>query len=343
MYVLMLTEEEDASNNKIAHWISYLSDAEIIRINETDHIQITNIHVEAKEKTHFSLIINKHLHIDSKEITSYWYRRGRLNMHRPRPKAAYARNSYRETIYDSVSEFYGLEWDHISGYLHYLLRRSGINSINSYSDLQSNRLINAEIAKSIGLNIPDSIVTNSPGTIRQFLKRHSSVITKCIFYPGLSRTLAREIFSYSTGTRLFTTEHLNAQLIAHKTFQPTLFQEYIHKEFEIRSFYLQGELHSMAIFSQSNEQTTIDFRNYDRINPNRNVPFLLPSDMEVKLKSLMETLELDTGSIDLIYNNGKYYFLEVNTVGQFDWVSKQCNYFIEKQIARKLTNTYGNN
>ena len=46
---------------------------------------------------------------------------------------------------------------------------------------------------------------------------------------------------------------------------------------------------------------------------------------------------INTGSIDLIYSlSNEYVFLEVNPQGQFDWLSKNCNYYIEKDIAELL-------
>jgi glutathione synthase/RimK-type ligase-like ATP-grasp enzyme len=93
----------------------------------------------------------------------------------------------------------------------------------------------------------------------------------------------------------------------------------------------------MAIFSQSNEKTKIDFRNYDLQKPNRTVPYNLPKEIILKLKKLTKALALRTGSIDLIKaKDGQYYFLEVNPVGQFGMVSRPCNYNIEMKIAKFL-------
>ncbi len=93
----------------------------------------------------------------------------------------------------------------------------------------------------------------------------------------------------------------------------------------------------MGIFSQNNSKTKEDFRNYDQNLPNRNVPIKLPLDIEGKLKKLMKKLNLNSGSIDLIYTiDNKYVFLEVNPVGQFGMVSFPCNYNLEKKIAEFL-------
>lgn len=51
----------------------------------------------------------------------------------------------------------------------------------------------------------------------------------------------------------------------------------------------------------------------------------------------MKRIDLITGSIDIIKStNGKYYFLEVNPVGQYLAPSFLCNYNLPKIIAEWL-------
>ncbi len=99
----------------------------------------------------------------------------------------------------------------------------------------------------------------------------------------------------------------------------------------------------MAIFSQLDELTRIDFRNYNYTTPNRCVPYTLPKYIEDKLHQLMCDLNLNTGSIDLIFTESdKYYFLEVNPVGMFSPMTWPLNYHIEKDIALHLNKVAGN-
>lgn len=116
----------------------------------------------------------------------------------------------------------------------------------------------------------------------------------------------------------------------------SFFQNKIEKDFEIRSFYLNGKTWSMAIFSQNDAQTKTDFRKYNDENPNRNVRYNLPKDMEKKVHTLMQALDLNCGSFDFMKSGDKYYFLEVNPVGQFGNVSAACNYLLEREIALYL-------
>ncbi len=139
------------------------------------------------------------------------------------------------------------------------------------------------------------------------------------------------IFSYTESLDRNETERLPENI------SPSLLQERIPKKYELRIFYMAGRCFSMAIFSQNDEHTKVDFRKYRDEKPNRFVPYLLPDEIDRKIKLLFERLSLNTGSVDMIVDlDENYYFLEINPAGQFGMVSLPCNYFLEKQIALYL-------
>ena len=75
--------------------------------------------------------------------------------------------------------------------------------------------------------------------------------------------------------------------------------------------------------------------NYHKIY--RNVTFQLPLEVEQKIEQFMQLAKLNTGSIDVILTpDNQFVFLEVNPAGQFDWLSKSCNYYVEEAIAKEL-------
>lgn len=179
-----------------------------------------------------------------------------------------------------------------------------------------------------GLTVPRSIVTSSRQALQQFCDDVGPVIVKSLKDPAM--------LSYSDANYVSYTATLNSEDIATlpATFFPSLVQQQIEKAFEIRIFYLDGQCYAMAIFSQSNTQTQVDFRKYDKKHPNRNVPYTLPPEIVDSLQALMHALDLNCGSVDMIKTpEGKYYFLEINPVGQFGMVSSPCNYFLEEKIA----------
>jgi ATP-GRASP peptide maturase of grasp-with-spasm system len=194
-----------------------------------------------------------------------------------------------------------------------------------------NKLATLLHARNCGLTIPETFVTN----FMNFSEIKERSKTERFISKPLSETsiIADKVWRYSMLTKEVDPAVWKNKDIAF----PSLIQECIEKEFEIRTFFLSGKFYSMAIFSQENEKTKTDYRNYDSENENRCVPYKLPKKVEQNISKLMRELGLNAGSVDIIKTvDGEYVFLEINPVGQFDWVSLNCNYPIEKDIALHL-------
>jgi ATP-GRASP peptide maturase of grasp-with-spasm system len=213
---------------------------------------------------------------------------------------------------------------------------SKIKSIGSFiNEVENNKLNNLFLASKLGINVPETIVTTSKNEIQLFFNKYR----KCISKPIHNRhsTFINSGKTYEPVGLL----KLNKNKITKLSnfFSPSLVQRYIEKEFEIRVFFFKGNFYSMAIFSQLDKKTKLDFRNYNNERPNRCIPYKLPINMENLLKNLINDLGLDTCSIDIVLckKTKKYYFLEINPTGQFGWVSTDCNYYLEKIIADFIT------
>ncbi|PRX55259.1 grasp-with-spasm system ATP-grasp peptide maturase [Flagellimonas meridianipacifica] len=189
-----------------------------------------------------------------------------------------------------------------------------------------------QLAKTNGLLTPYSLVTTSKLELIRFKNQHGRVISKNLNEVQVFTDLKSKYHSSKT----IEVDNDFIENIS-ENFFPSFFQSLIEKEYELRVFFLDDEFYPMAIFSQLDKKTKIDFRNYNNDNPNRCVPYELDEKIKFSLKKLMADLNLKTGSIDLIKSiDGKYYFLEVNPVGQFGMTSFPCNYKLEKKIAEYL-------
>lgn len=186
-------------------------------------------------------------------------------------------------------------------------------------------------AQNCGLKTAASIVTNKKSELLKFKRRYERVITK----PLGEGSFFVNSNEYMTNKTVTLSEEFVNNLPEY--FFPSLFQELIPKLYELRVFYFDGEFYPMAIFSQLDRQTEVDFRNYNKSKPNRTVPFIINNELKGKLTELMKRLDLKTGSIDIIRSTDEeYYFLEVNPVGQFGMTSAPCNYNLEKRFASYL-------
>lgn len=124
--------------------------------------------------------------------------------------------------------------------------------------------------------------------------------------------------------------------VTKETFFISFFQDMIIKDFDLRIFYLNEQIWSYVIFSQTDEQTMLDFRKKNDKKPNRIVRYKLSSEIELKICELMKELDLNSGSLDFIKSGEKFFFLEVNPIGQFTNLSFLCNEYLEKEIANYL-------
>ncbi len=199
---------------------------------------------------------------------------------------------------------------------------------------QHNKLYDLHLAKLCGFKIPETLITNKKTDLVNFKKRFESIITKP--FKDLIKFKDNNSVYSSQGTFIVKDHHIKE---LDEYFAVSKFQEYIEKELEIRVFCFDKRIFAMAIFSQNDERTKVDFRNYNLEKESRNISFKLPNNIVSKIKKILKNKEINTCSIDLILTpDNEFVFLEINPQGQFGWVSKNCNYYVEKYIAETLIN-----
>jgi ATP-GRASP peptide maturase of grasp-with-spasm system len=281
---------------------------------EIDISDTKNISFKLKSKTY-----------NLSDFKYVWYRRSVLNF--SKHKFLYEKDLYFE---NQIQNQLNSEIHYLQQFVETFLFK---NSLNKRSDVFLNKLSVLNIAHKIGLNIPTSKIISSKENLIKFYKNEGALITKN-YSPGVFVNFKNGYLnSYTTEIKEQEINSLN------KYFHPMLFQKKIEKTFEIRSFYISNKFYSIAIMSQNDEKTKLDFRNYNKNIPNRTPPYNLPKIIENRLSKLMNNLELNSGSIDLLVDKkGHYFFLEINPIGQFYQVSKPCNYLLEKKIANYLIN-----
>lgn len=299
--ILIISKNQETTTNEVIKWLSIM-DKKFLRVNEEEIFEIKvyrkRIFLESERNKFF---------ID--EINSVWYRRGGLR--------------FKHSQYDNSSiDIHMYEHQHwLQDYVIKTLESK--KHINKQSNSHINKLLVLDKAEEIGLDVPKYFLADTTDDI---------ILNKTITKPITGNITFDSIDNYS--------DYIMYTSVIEKkvkdNFYISFFQEKIEKDYEIRSFYLNGKIWSTAIISQNDDQTKTDFRKYNQENPNRNVRYNLPKDIEEKIQILMLNLDLNCGSLDFIKSGNKYYFLEVNTVGQFLGVSAICNYSVEKEIAAYL-------
>ncbi|MEQ5791348.1 hypothetical protein J4E06_09830 [Muricauda sp. NFXS6] len=288
-----------------------------IRINtDIDDVQ-TSIELCNQKKTIWFKLNNGDFKFKLNDIKKIWYRRGHIMKDVPYDSFSNMFNFYFHTNVDTIRNF--------------ISRRTELKTLGSYShEMHVNKLLNIHRASDAGILVPPTLITSHKEEVQTFLALHKKIIIKPIKHP-FSILFRDEIITPSSGIMLF--DNLNE---FSELFPLTLFQKYIEKKFELRIFFIGDEFFTAAIFSQSHEDSKIDYRDG---NPRivRMVPFKLSEHIVKKLVEFRNSVGLNTGSIDMIIDpNDDYYFLEVNPSGQFLGLSQNCNYKLTDRIARFL-------
>ncbi len=195
-----------------------------------------------------------------------------------------------------------------------------------------NKLEVLQQAAGIGFTVPPTAVVSDREMLRQLKQRWGRIITKSM-HEGIAVHTERVLID-GQRTEEITEEVIDAMA---PSFFPSMVQQLIEKQFEIRVFFFRQQVHALATFTQNNKLSQIDGRAIDTTRPNRQVPYLLHDELKEQITTLMHQLGLNYGSLDFIYTRqGEYCFLEVNPYGQYGFLSEAGNYYIEKEVARYL-------
>ena len=330
--ILIFTSKFDYSTSCVIRWLNFYEE-KVIRLNIDDE------NYKFSEISKGKIILRNSLNgtvVNLLDAKSCWWRRKGISIKTFLSDAAtlnVVRNSGLTTLLTGEPEILQRESKRLIEYIYFkVFRNCKINLGNPVYDL--NRLIVFELASEVGLHTPDSRIISSSVQLNDI--EYDEQVTKPI----------DECLNTIVGERRF---HTYTERLPRSYFDgqppidlfPSLVTKEIKKKIEIRTFYIDGHFYSMAIFSQSDVQTQIDFRRYNEKRPNRTEPFKLPRDIEQKVHKLFHQLNLNTGSVDFIVDaDGNYVFLEINPVGQYGMVDAPCNYQLDKKIANYLA--YGN-
>jgi len=306
--VIMLTDAKDVSSNKVISYLDQFGIA-VSRINDTDDPYLNHADFSALSLSHKDETINL---INTKGI---WLRRGYHTLSK-KINSTFTTNSYFKIIKGALK---------LQSYILERIEQLPQSLGSLLQEYQHNKLSDLELARNFGLEIPKTMIITSSNQ----LEKGTAYITKSLNDPSLIQEKGVNINWGFTSIL----DNLGEEILC----SPSLVQEKVEKEYEVRVFYLKGSCYSMAIFSQLDAKTSVDFRNYNEDKPNRMIPYNLPKSIVEKIDKLMNAKKLNTGSLDFIVNAKKeHIFLEINPVGQFDWVALKCNYPLEREIAKHL-------
>lgn len=198
-----------------------------------------------------------------------------------------------------------------------------------------NKMLQLNVAASVGLRVPKTILTSSGREARKFVRHTGAAIAKPISRHGL------EVVPIDSPTMrvMYTHRLAKDDTIDDDSLRvaPTIFQELIEPLFDIRVIVVGSQVFAAKIIS-SDLPKARDWRAHNRTGKLQIGQYKLSPHIEKLCLKLTKRLGLHFGAIDLVQgtDNGEPYFLEINPNGQWAFVEEETGQEIGKAIARLL-------
>ncbi|HEV3439739.1 MAG TPA: ATP-grasp domain-containing protein [Gemmata sp.] len=210
------------------------------------------------------------------------------------------------------------EWaEALEGFLAHIEEAKWVNH-PSRNVRASHKLEQLSRARSLGLMVPDTLVTQAPDRLRDFHTRHGGrVIAKPMASGYVERPEGeRDSLIYTNRVQA---EHL-ADLDDLKAC-PTLFQQFVEKQCDVRITVVDGNLHAVELTAREpdgSQRCDIRRNNMDDVAYR---PTTLPDDVRSQVEALVASYGLRFAAIDMaVTPDGKWVFFEVNPNGQWAWL-----------------------
>lgn len=182
--------------------------------------------------------------------------------------------------------------------------------------------IQLAVALSLGIRIPETMMSNDPEQVRRFIEEHPSGCVHKAFGPASWQMLE---------TRTFTRDYLES--LDSVSYSPVIVQEHIERGVDVRVNIFGARVHAAEVRTLAPE-AHVDWR----VDLEAKwTPHELPERVTDKLLELLSRLGLDYGCIDLRRTpNGEYVFFEVNPSGQFLFIEMDTGQPLSASMAHLL-------
>jgi len=206
---------------------------------------------------------------------------------------------------------------------------------NPQSTIQSiDRAKQLSIARSLGFDIPNTLITNDPEAMLNFYKTfNKNIIAKSVY----NHSIEYKGKIYSTFTRKITEREIFK--INDLVYVPYIFQEKISRKSELRITVVKDEVFAAKLGERliPKEHDDDDGDNNNDVDYHRHyspelpiMPIDMSQSFNKKCIKLIELLGLQYGALDFIIDkDNNMFFLEINPTG--DW------YGIEKKTKMPIT------
>lgn len=337
-----MTQQHEPSTDQVVKHLNDLG-CEAVRLNCEEFALAVKCTVDLSGPARHFKIESDGAAITSGQIQSVWHRR-------------WGYPAYPASFDEATISFCFSEATALMGGLPSSERLRWVNDIQAERKA-SNKILQLALVQDIGFRIPETIVTNDPNMVEEFMTRlQGGIIFKPVSGASvLYRTYVDRVIdtleekfvgakinrgmpkvSQVLYTQLLTREKL--KLIHTLKWSPAIFQEFIHKIADVRVTVVGSNIFSCLIHSQDKPETSVDFRVMNSGIDLKHEIIELPDHVSLFVKEITQRLKLEFACIDFVIDraSGEYVFLEVNPAGQWLWIESKTGLPISRAVAEHL-------
>ncbi|MBL7811546.1 MAG: MvdD family ATP-grasp ribosomal peptide maturase [Bacteroidetes bacterium] len=318
--ILIITHTAENDCVDVVTQILNGQNTQVVRFN-TDLYPIST-HISSKYqkgKFRFFLSTDGTTH-DISEFYAIWYRRLRLGEnlnHYMKPAFI------KPTIDESLTAFWGA------------LDSCDTFILDTYMKhrIAANKMKQLTVAQSLGMQIPNTLVTNDNSQLKRFFKNQKGeIIMKMHHSFAIYDEKGNENVVF---TNKFPESYLEDKMGLQLC--PLTFQANIDKRRELRVTVAGNKIFTAAVDSQKLENARDDWRKEGTTLLYDWYEYDIPGKLKKQILEFMDIYQLNYGAFDFIENHkGDLYFLEVNSGGEYFWIDLVFKHQISESIAEVL-------
>lgn len=193
------------------------------------------------------------------------------------------------------------------------------------------KLFQLAVARRVGLQIPDTVVTNDATDMRAVFERFDRKIIGKPVRGGYVEVDGKPFAIYTSPI-----DEADLADLSGAELSPVILQPLIEKRCDIRVTAVGNRLFVAGIDSQRDPAARVDWR----ATEDPHLPHMrleLPDEVASASRALLRELGLAFGALDFVLTpGGDYVFLEVNPNGQWLWLDDQLGFDISGAVASWL-------
>ncbi len=264
--------------------------------------------------------------LDFSDIGVVWNRR----IHDPEPSFEFDEPELKEWMLDES------KWGFLASIS--LIKAPIVNPLEINERLKFNKWIQMSRATELGLDVPESCLTNQLEDIRNFWEK--------VGHEMIFKKIRKGFFLLKDGRRLLfhaskvPPDRFNNVDLQRMRFCPMFLQKHISKKYDVRSVVIGNKVFSFAIHSQDIPEGKVDYRKagiLGKMDEMHHEEIKLGPDIDGKLIAFTKSFGLTFSVIDLIITpDDRIVFFEDNPNGQWAWLEMKTGVPISQVFAECL-------